>query len=866
MAGSTTLEHARSLLNSVGYANDKLQEAFPVWDAENRIVEHASLVAFSRTVPKDMSTAVVVVHERGPEPALRAARALGAPFIVTPAASGVRLSVADGRTLVDWCTVGDLAADVSERELELILGPESASRIKVGLRRLPLFDVPVDLLVQAQTGSSESLGPIIGSALSQADSALPAPTDAADSAAIRVHREAARLVVGALTTLFLWDSSPSAPGRDSGSRPPADYLIAHAARAFPASFRRFRGVRGIEAKILRDLINQLGQGVNYRSLDSSVLCHVYEQALVDEDRRLDLGIHYTPPGLAHRMLANLPVEFIDPTERFVLDPTCGSGTLLIAAHERLSQLQPSGWSLDERHQDLRVLLHGIDIDPFACEIAQLSMLLKAQPAGNGWSIAQADTLQLDAPAIDPSIIVMNPPWRYGSEDGKRAQLADRFMRRAMEWLNPGGVLAAILPTSWLSADNSAVTRDLVAEQFDIFETWRLSQSTFATASQSPSVLMARKKTAASAQGRRVVHQVRKDELQSFYKGQAPRYSFIVDTPSVPLANVLPPLEIAKPHQPLYEVAIVRSGPQPKKGAVKQARTVAEDGDVPYLRQFRHVDPYEAVKQSHLVFLPFPDAFEGAWAKAIISSRKVLVSAKRSAENPWRCRVAIDLQGIACRESIRGIAPLDENDEDLLFALLAIFGSGFASSYIASYGPELNIPAGLIHGFPVPTSRQDIRRLGELGMQACMNAGTSTALGWILNEIEAAVWEAYGVDAAFRDHAIRWLSGKRAPEGSARYPLDPVKPPSSESTMRRFGGVLEAEDAWVRIWINGVTPSDGVIMPVPARMPGWLMRPGATFDATAVETVDDIETASFTFQPMSWQTEDDDTEVFVFERD
>ncbi len=65
-------------------------------------------------------------------------------------------------------------------------------------------------------------------------------------------------------------------------------------------------------------------------------------------------------------------------------------------------------------------------------------------------------------------------------------------------------------------------------------------------------------------------------------------------------------------------------------------------------------------------------------------------------------------------------------------------------------------------------------------------------------------------------------------------------------------MLDVCDSQLRIWVNGLTPDDGVVIRLPARMPGWLLRPGATFDVTGVETAADLSRGRFTFQPMSWR--------------
>lgn len=837
------LARARDLLRVVGYQREELREDYPVLVPELGRVESAGLVAFSRSAPQDMSTAVIVAHFTGIERAHEVARALGAPYVLTPQNGRFDLSIAKPDELTRWCTVDEKSVS----EVKKWLSPSTATRIKAGLRQLPLFKLPVDFLANAKTKSSEHLGPIVGEALSEASAALTTSSADAATAKARAHLEAARLVVGALTALVIRDTDGEDAEAASSVRSDAEAAIDAAARKHPAAFKWLDDASESERRILHDLTYKLGLGIDYRSMAPAILSQVYEQALVEDDLQQELGIYYTPPALAVRMLESLPVELIDPKDRYVLDPACGSGTLLVAAHDRLSRLQPHDWSLDARHQDLQMHFRGHDTDRFATEIARLALLLKAQPAGNGWTIKTVNTLEVDSLPHTPRIIVMNPPWKFTSQD-TRHQKATDFMNWATRKLAQGGLLGAIVPTSWLSSDNSRDIRDRICEQFEIFELWRLPESTFPKSQQAPTVLLARKKNNSRTVGKRIVRQIWGHELQPFYRGEPPGANFLVEDSSASLSDVLVPLTLNEPVCVLDEVAIVRSGHQPLPGANNR-----DDGNVLYLAKFRHVTPYGHTERSQLERRRFPDDFQGAWSKAVLYRPKVLASAARSADNPWRLRVAVDLLGVACTNSIRCAAPKDESDHDLLYALLAILGSGFASAYAAYHGIDRNIPAPLMRSFPVPTSRSSIDHLGKLGREASRAALDTSALGGVLHRIEEAVWRAYGVSETFRTQAVRLLAGHAAPGNIVRYPAMGSAAEGGMSHVPRLGAVLEVKSgSRVRIWINGVTQDDGVTMEVPPRMPGWMVRQGATFDARRIDSVDDIAGASFEWQPMSWQ--------------
>lgn len=64
--------------------------------------------------------------------------------------------------------------------------------------------------------------------------------------------------------------------------------------------------------------------------------------------------------------------------------------------------------------------------------------------------------------------------------------------------------------------------------------------------------------------------------------------------------------------------------------------------------------------------------------------------------------------------------------------------------------------------------------------------------------------------------------------------------------REAGVVLEANDEVLTLWVNGVTPYEGVTMPAPSLLPTHSQTEGATFEALNVKTVDDL--AEATYQP------------------
>ena len=832
------IDDARSLLHALGYSDDRVRTDYPVWLGTSYGTATADVVAFGRSDPLDMSTATITVGIHGLQESYRIAQALASPYMIL---------AADGH--LDIWIVNLLEPRLWREDIHLSdapalaewLRPTVALNSKVGLRQLPLFDFPVNLLAVARSRGADRLGPIVRTALDETAQVLPIPQKMDPLQARRSqHRRAARLVVTALTSLILRD-------RNDWRDLPALRLVDRAAQRFPTTYGWYYETGPYERQILSGLIQRLGEGIDYKSIDPTVLSRVYEEALAYEDDRGQLGIHYTPPLLAERLLKELPVELVAPNKRNVLDPACGSGTMLIAAHDRLRDLQPKQWNEGQRHQDLAVHLRGIDIDPFAVEIAQHTLLLHANPAGNGWLIEERDTLKLNPQSIDCTILVTNPPWKYYSEQGERHQAASDFVSWSVKTLAPGGLLGIVLPQSWLSTNYSAGVRNELINALEVFEVWRLPEGIFESSSVASSVLLARKIDGLGGRGRRMVREIQQSGVKDFFESGASGITYIVSDTADEIWKRLTIPDVMAPTQRLDTLATILSGTQPKP-------SIADRGQgTPYLDHFGTVYPYASVDQSMLWHVNFPEDFQTGRGAAIIDQRKVLVSAARNSSNPWQLRVALDPIGVAARNSVRGVAPNDQENDDLLYALCILLGSGFANSFIASFGAERNIPARALQEMPIPVSSETISRLGRLGKEASELAsrGERTRLREVVIDAEKAVWDAYGITDRDRRGLTRRLGGYVAPEGQIRYETPKAPTATGISTLRRFGCILETQGYTVRMWVNGVTPDEGVDVEIPSRLPGWLLRPGATFDILGVETVEDLQSATYRFQPASW---------------
>jgi adenine-specific DNA-methyltransferase len=202
------------------------------------------------------------------------------------------------------------------------------------------------------------------------------------------------------------------------------------------------------------------------------------------------GRHYTPATLAQHLwtMARLALGQRRrdlPLPGLVSDPACGGGALL---------LPPLRQHLNAQAADPRVtlaelprLIRGIDADPLAVWIANVALasellpLLARVPAARRRPLPKLAHLG-DGLASGPQAraVVMNPPYgrvRLDEDERTRwesylyghANLYSLFLGAGLESLDEEGVLAAIIPTSFLAGRYFASLRAELARQAPLRE-------------------------------------------------------------------------------------------------------------------------------------------------------------------------------------------------------------------------------------------------------------------------------------------------------------------------------------------------------------------------------------------------------------
>jgi predicted RNA methylase len=733
----------------------------------------------------------------------------------------------------------DLYRDIEQYRREL--DPELILRSKQATRQLTLFPADVAQLLQnARHHSASRL-------TERVEEAMGLATANADMSSrkkkLEVVERASGLVVTAMAALMVTDKIDGKRPKNLGN------ILDVASRHFPGFFAGARAAfHDAHPGSFEAVVSALGEGITYAGLDPNVASHVYESAVVSAASREKLGVFYTPPDLASKVLAQIPFEEIPPDARTVLDPACGSGTLLIAAHERLAAIAPSELDYAARHDYVAANIHGSDSDPFAVEIARLALLLNALPAGNGWNVRTRDALAETLVTEQATVVVSNPPW-LDIKSGRRTQLADGFVTRMLDMVKPGGFLAVILPANWLDAGTSRAARRLLEERATLFELWRLPENAFASAELAPVVLFAQE---GKSPGRPYVFRRmlrRNDWRKRFFESVAGADEQVITSHGSGLtADTLlrGPMDDMRERfdelSRLRDVADISTGPVP----TPPVSIRGGEGEHFWLPKHGRLRGFQTVPDHLLVPIHYPDEFDNRGEDdSLYWRRKVLVSKVRKADNPWRVKTLVDDEGgVIPRDSLFLVAPHADSPK-ALYALTAMLGSAVASIWIDTLVASRSVPLDVLAELPIPPE-ENWSELAAIGKRVVKLADAGELTRPVVRELDDAVMDAYELPKAVRTRIARHLAGFAAPEKIVRYELRNGKSPKPTSERLRFpGAVLDARPGAIHIWISGLTPREGEWLPLPQHFLAWHVRPGAIFEAIVPDQ--DFTRAEFVFQ-------------------
>ena len=556
-------------------------------------------------------------------------------------------------------------------------------------------------------------------------------------------------------------------------------------------------------------------GINFSNISSDDLAFVYENTLVTSETRKTLGTHSTPHQLAEYAVGRLNLDRHDPSDLHIYEPFTGAGTFLVSALRHMRDLLPVDWTDKERHAFLVGRLSGDEIDPFACEVAVLSLILADYPNQNSWRIRQSDLFKtnvLKSRMKNGGIVLCNPPFQdFSDEDRSSYPIAKEFYSKPQAVLNAvldahPCALAFVLPHPFILDRKFAAERRRIEFLYGDVELVALPRI-FAVSKIESALLIARdpRPPAPAVVTVRSTEVADHDRVTFLKTGQTTterRVERAVGNPPVgklwipPLPDLWNYLESASR---LSDYFTIHRGIEWKSSQgdawSNEPRAGYKRGlhNARRARQFTLQKPvFLDCRQERLLY----KAIDLPWDRA-----KLVVNAARLSVKSWRIAAMLDQDGLVCSQQFFGLWPKRRLTDAQLLTFAAVLNGPVANAFVTTHSPAKGIRISAIKQVPIPSTlpfqvekvvREYVRHLQD----SRVSDAPKDQMQDVLTLIDAAVLEAYDLSASLEHELFEFFRGSDRPVAHAWQHWDERNPAPGLTLAERMSGRFHPHGSWI----------------------------------------------------------------------
>lgn len=543
--------------------------------------------------------------------------------------------------------------------------------------------------------------------------------------------------------------------------------------------------KGLKRSRLDEAWRALRDDVSFANVSVDDLAFVYENTLISPETRKVLGTHSTPRAVAEFLVSRLRLEEYGRDVPQIYEPFCGAGVLSVAALSSLRRNLPCEWTDAQRHAFLVRKISGADIDPFACEVASLSLVLADYPSRNGWDIRSVDLFKQNTLTeyIKPgSIILCNPPFEDFTPEERTRHKHDGTTSVHKPIYVLDSVLATkpiaigfVLPHGVIADSQYTSLRQRLERNFSQIELISLPDRVFVEADFESALLVAREPRHEPAPSLLTVRSATvTDEARNAFLEGAERPEFrvrnFVSDPHVPNGDLWVP-ELAelwdylRTNPTLGSLVELHRGIEWVSGHQRYATSrTAKRG---YRRGVHSSkDLYQFYHHSPVYLDCRPEYLRGGAIDLPWNRPKVVINAIRKSRGAWRLAASLDNDALVLSQQFIGAWA---NDDKLLPQIEAILNSPIASAFIGIHNQRKGLRVEVLERLPIPVAvtpdswTEAVSRVHALASPPeILSMNDDRELSSALLALDAAILKEYALPARLERDLLMYFEGARRP--------------------------------------------------------------------------------------------------------
>jgi N-6 DNA Methylase len=522
---------------------------------------------------------------------------------------------------------------------------------------------------------------------------------------------------------------------------------------------------------------------------TEALAYVYENTLISKETRSSLGTHSTPSFLVDfivsslaEWLAEIPVD-----ARNVFEPTCGHAAFLVSAMRLLIELLPPEMATPTvRGPYLRKRLHGADIDPFALELARLSLTLTDIPNPNGWDLRVEDVFvgnRLVENIQKCTIVLANPPFETFSEKEKRfyhqkghqleyGNKAIEVLSQSLRALPKDGVLGMVLPQTVLHNKSARELRRSLGTEFELRDISLFPDKIFSFSDAESAVIVARHRR---SDGKNTVfyRHVRERDLDAFRSGlhQSPSRTipqsifangpaFLFRQPGLgDLWEGLAALPVLSDYAKIGQGLFFKGKDLPR-GAVTHCLSKRAGFVRGFVNFDREIQLHELPTKYWLNLAD--EVVDRTVSGAQVGIAQVLLNYAPVSRGPWRLKALVDTEGHPVTSRFITVRPISSDVS--VESLWAILNSPIANAFAFTHLGKRDNLVGVMRRIPMPSrvNFQGLTGLAKEYLKAASSKADVEELRPLLQALDAAVLQLYSLSPQLEAALLLTFNGPKRP--------------------------------------------------------------------------------------------------------